>query len=479
MNRAESVLPRIMIAAEGSGCGKTTAVCALLELFLRRKLEVRAFKCGPDYIDPMFHRQVLGVPSYNLDSFFCDENTVRFLLSRHGNLIQGKKGFWDPDFDLKEEQAQNGREPHRCFRRGNGILRRAWWNGQESQRMGDRRDNKNAGDPFSGLRKTRYFVAGVFKGLLSFQEDSHIRALFLTGFRRGFIRSFAGRQSGWESGRLDIFQSFRTVFLKSRHLGLMMPEEIPEIQNKLDSLAKEAGKGLDLDGILKLALEAPPIAMEIDAGWKDRKEGMIGRKEDRPVIAAARDEAFCFYYADNLRLLESMGARISYFSPLRDQRLPDGADALYLGGGYPELHAEALSDNRSMREEIRSALFQGLPCIAECGGFLYLLDQLEDETGKSWPMAGVIKGSGSKRKSLGRFGYLTMTAKQDGLLCKRARSYWPMNSIIGTATRLGQIFMGEAGKRKRMGLRLSDRNDVRRIPPPSFLREPHGGGPLF
>ena len=114
-----------------------------------------------------------------------------------------------------------------------------------------------------------------------------------------------------------------------------------------------------------------------------------------------------------------MGARISYFSPLRDQRLPDGADALYLGGGYPELHAEALSDNRSMREEIRSALFQGLPCIAECGGFLYLLDQLEDETRKSWPMAGIIKGSGSKRKSLGRFGYLTMTAKQDGLLCKK------------------------------------------------------------
>ena len=110
MNRAESVLPRIMIAAEGSGCGKTTVVCALLELFLRRKLEVRAFKCGPDYIDPMFHRQVLGVPSYNLDSFFCDENTVRFLLGRHGSPIQGKKGFWEPDFDLKEEQAKNSRE---------------------------------------------------------------------------------------------------------------------------------------------------------------------------------------------------------------------------------------------------------------------------------------------------------------------------------------------------------------------------------
>ena len=419
MNRAESVLPRIMIAAEGSGCGKTTVVCALLELFLRRKLEVRAFKCGPDYIDPMFHRQVLGVPSYNLDSFFCDENTVRFLLGRHGSPIQGKKGFWEPDFDLKEEQAKNSRESIAILE---GVM--GYYDGLGGT------DKRASAWEIAGITKTPVILLvdcakrGIsslasLKGFLSFQEDSHIRGVIFNRLSPGLYPEFCRQAKRLGIQPLGYIPKLSDCVLKSRHLGLMMPEEIPEIQNKLDSLAKEAGKGLDLDGILKLALEAPPIAMEIDAGWKDRKEGMIGRKEDRPVIAAARDEAFCFYYADNLRLLESMGARISYFSPLRDQRLPDGADALYLGGGYPELHAEALSDNRSMREEIRSALFQGLPCIAECGGFLYLLDQLEDETGKSWPMAGIIKGSGSKRKSLGRFGYLTMTAKQDGLLCKK------------------------------------------------------------
>ena len=135
------------------------------------------------------------------------------------------------------------------------------------------------------------------------------------------------------------------------------------------------------------------------------------------MLAVARDAAFCFYYDDTLRLFEELGARVVEFSPLSDAALPEGASGLYLGGGYPELHARELSENASMRESIAAAVASGMPTVAECGGFLYLHEQLEDDQGTSWPMAGVVKARAYRTSKLGRFGYVTLTAKHDGLLC--------------------------------------------------------------
>ena len=134
------------------------------------------------------------------------------------------------------------------------------------------------------------------------------------------------------------------------------------------------------------------------------------------MIAVARDEAFSFYYEDNLDLLKKLGARIRYFSPLRDQEIPPEASALYLGGGYPELHAKALSENKTMLSSIREAIRNGMPCIAECGGYLYLKESIEDPDGKRWEMTGVLQGSSQDTGKLGRFGYITVTAKKGGLL---------------------------------------------------------------
>ena len=155
-------------------------------------------------------------------------------------------------------------------------------------------------------------------------------------------------------------------------------------------------------------------------------------------IAVAKDEAFCFHYEDNLEFLRELGAVLTEFSPLHDKTLPEEADGLILPGGYPELYAEALSKNESMRRSIREALAKGLPCQAECGGFLYLQKELKDLEGKVWPMAGVLSGSGFNTGKLSRFGYVTLTG---GRVFGRRREIFPrMNFIIMILRRMEGVF---------------------------------------
>ena len=177
---------------------------------------------------------------------------------------------------------------------------------------------------------------------------------------------------------------------------------------ELSALAAQAEKSVDIDGLLALAASAPALDAAAPA--------LPPPVEGRPRIAVARDKAFCFYYADGLELLETLGAELAEFSPLADESLPEGACGLYLGGGYPELFAGALAANAPMREAVRAAVAGGLPTVAECGGFLYLNRLLSDGEGRDWPMAGALPGRAANTGKLGRFGYVTLTAKKDGLL---------------------------------------------------------------
>ena len=177
---------------------------------------------------------------------------------------------------------------------------------------------------------------------------------------------------------------------------------------ELSALAAQAEKSVDIDGLLALAASAPALDAAAPA--------LPPPVEGRPRIAVARDKAFCFYYADGLELLETLGAELAEFSPLADESLPEGACGLYLGGGYPELFAGALAANAPMREAVRAAVAGGLPTVAECGGFLYLNRLLSDGEGRDWPMAGALPGRAANTGRLGRFGYVTLTAKKDGLL---------------------------------------------------------------
>ena len=381
--------PRLLVAAPRSGGGKTTFVCGLLRALQRRGLRPAAFKCGPDYIDPLFHSEVLGARSGNLDLFFTPEQTVRAL------LLEGSRGC---DLSVLE-----------------GVM--GYYDG-----LGGTTDRASAWHLASATetpavllvdaRGTSVSLCALVSGFLAFRPDSRIRAVLLnrcTAMQYALVKPLIERQCGVPV--LGFLPNDEAFSLESRHLGLVTAAEVEHLLEKLDRIADSLEQNADIPALLALAADAPELEAEPPA--------LPQRIPGEPVIAVARDRAFCFYYRENLALLEKLGARLKEFSPIEDAALPGDASALYLGGGYPELWAGALSRNGSMRRAVREAAEAGMPVFAECGGFLYLLDALAEPGGQSYPMAGVLPGEGWYTGKLRRFGYVTLTAEEDTLLLKK------------------------------------------------------------
>ncbi len=367
----------IMIAAMKSGSGKTTFTCGLLEALLGRGLKVRSFKCGPDYIDPMFHRSVLGVPAGNLDTFFCDSDMLREIASEEAAdadiaVVEGVMGIYD----------------------GAGVSRQG-----SSYDLAAKLDI-----PIVLLVDTKGMgatVISLIKGILADDNHNLIKGIVLNQISEHYYSLVAPVIEAETGVRvLGYLPKMTDVNFESRHLGLKLPSEIADIKDRLLRIAAQIEDTVDVNEILDIAGEL--------------KTQQIDRKYNPDIrIAVARDEAFCFYYEENLRLLKSLGAEIVYFSPLHDKALPENVDGLYIGGGYPELYAAALGDNISMKSSIKSAIESGLPSFAECGGFEYLQESLEGE-----PMVGVIHGESYAAGKLVRFGYVTLTAKTDSYIEK-------------------------------------------------------------
>lgn len=383
MEYQTATIPRLMLAAPASSSGKTSLTCALLQAALNRGLDPCAFKSGPDYIDPLFHREVLSLPSRNLDLFFSDESTVRGLLvsasAGHGlAVLEGGMGYYDGIAGT--DQASS------------------WQLAKATE------------TPViltvvpKGASLT---VAAVLRGVNEFRHPSQVRGLILNQCTDKLYRLLAPvleRETGIRV--LGHVPPMPDCSVSSRHLGLITAAEVEGLQGKILRLANQLEETVDVDGILSIAASAPPLTASL---YQPQP------LTDRPVrIAVARGRAFSFYYEDNLELLEALGAELVDFSPASSAHLPPDIGGLYLGGGYPELHARALSENKAVREEIAAAIRSGLPTLAECGGFFYLQQELEDEDGISWPMVGVLPGHGYRTNGVGRFGYVTMTAREDG-----------------------------------------------------------------
>lgn len=426
---------RFMIAAVSSGSGKTLITCGLLRLLQEQGMTPVSFKCGPDFIDPMFHTTVLGTKSRNLDPWFTDGGRTRMLMATRAEqadiaVLEGVMGFYDgisPDSSVggSADLAEVTRTPVLLVVPAHGMSRS---------------------------------VLPLIHGFLSFPGGQMIRGIILNRVSASFFPTLK-KMIETETGipvvgyvpKLDA-----SMTLESRHLGLVMPDEIPGLQEKLGQLAGLFQRTMDLKQILAIADSAPDIPDEEIQREEDRVRmemmpDVRGRKSDhnpkagasnpdagasaegyerkngvyvadkshakagqydipagRLRIGLARDEAFCFMYEDNLELLRQFGAELVPFSPMRDEKLPENLDGLLLHGGYPELHAEALSKNESMRRAIRDAITGGMPVQAECGGFLYLHRTLTDQKGQTYPLVGMFPEKAYDTGHLTRFGYVEL-----------------------------------------------------------------------
>lgn len=388
----QRIIPRFMIAAAESGSGKTTVTCGLLQAFLNRGLKPASFKCGPDYIDPMFHSEVLGIRSGNLDLFFADENTTKYLLCRNAGsadpaVLEGVMGYYD------------------------GLAGKS----ADCSSYDLARKTQTPVILIVDCKGMSVSAAAVVKGFLALRGDHGIKGVILNRIPPSLYEDLKLLiEEELEIEVLGYLPVMPDCGLESRHLGLVTAQEVGNLKEITARLAGQMEASVDLDRILEISREAPPIGFQMPEEIRRIREAVPAPSVK---IAVAMDKAFCFYYQDNLELLEELGAEIVPFSPLEDKCLPPDVQGLILGGGYPELYLEQLSKNRTMLQSVRQAVDGGLPCLAECGGFMYLHQWVKDRDGVRYEMAGAVEGESFPTQKLTRFGYITLTALADNLLC--------------------------------------------------------------
>ena len=388
-------IPRIVIAATQSGSGKTTLVTGILAALREQGRKVQAYKIGPDYIDPGYHALASGRPAHNLDTWLVPKAQLKEMFAESAKdaelaVIEGVMGLYD-----------GGRR---------GISSTA-----EIAKLLDAPvllviDAKSMGAS----------AAALALGFRSYDPDVELSGVLLN--RLGSATHQTMIEEALAEIGIPVLGAVRRdeeLAMPERHLGLLPTEENQDMEI-IRRMAEKVSAQVNLDGILSLAAQAKPL----EAGHcMDRLSAEIG-KVSRCRIAVARDEAFSFYYPESLRVLEQFGAELVPFSPLKDKALPS-ADGLILGGGFPEMFAHELTENHSMRESIRRAAEMGMPIYAECGGFMYLMEEMIDFEGTSHAMTGVIPGKTQMQRKLQMVGYVTAELLRD--------------SVLGTA---GQCFQG-------------------------------------
>ena len=392
---------RILFAGLSSGSGKTAVTCACLRALQKKGISAAAFKCGPDYIDPMFHQRVLGIPGENLDLFFADAKTLQRQIVCYEQrckiaVLEGVMGYYDglggvSDRDSTWDVACATNTPVILVVRPKGAS---------------------------------LTIAAQVQGMLSFRKRNQLAGILLNDCSEMMARLLAPmleEQTGLPV--VGFLPHVEDASFESRHLGLVTAQEVGALSEKVDRLADAFLQHVNLEQMLRIAATADAAGVTEPA----RQNRSAAVQFSTPAawrlrIGIAQDTAFCFYYEENKRALRQQGLELVEFSPLEDKKLPEGICGLYLGGGYPELHAGKLFENSGMRHAIFEAVRHGMPTIAECGGFLYLQKELEDADGQVWEMTGVLDGSGFRTNRLQRFGYAVMTAKEKSMLFEEGES---------------------------------------------------------
>ncbi|WP_230500382.1 cobyrinate a,c-diamide synthase [Sutcliffiella rhizosphaerae] len=382
---------RIVIAGTGSGVGKTTVTLGLMAALQQKGLRVQGFKCGPDYIDTSYHTAVTGRPSRNLDSWMLPLEAVKAVLKKGSeeadiSIIEGVMGFYDgkdprSDTGSTAEISTLTKSPVVLVVDCSGMARSA-----AAMVKGYQLLNKNV------------LIAGVIANKVG--SEGHFQLI-----------KAAVEQ---ECGIPVVGYMLREVgiVMPERHLGLVPSIERGDLNGFFEELGELCTKTVDLEKIVELAEGAQDFDVKNSIFTLPKKRKLV-------KIAVARDAAFNFYYQENLELLEHMGAELVYFSPLKNERVPEDVDGLYIGGGFPEEFSEQLSVQQNSADSIGEAILRGLPTLAECGGFMYLANELVKVDGKSHEMIGIIPGTVVMQQHLAALGYREIQGIGDNFLLQK------------------------------------------------------------
>ena len=414
----------IVIAGTHSGCGKTSVALGIMAALTSRGYTVQPYKVGPDFIDPGYHRRITGREAHNLDGWMLDARANREIFQRNAadadvTVIEGVMGLYD-GFSGRDEAGS--------------TAQMAKWLDLPVVLVVDARSMARS-------------AAALVQGYAAF--DPELRLAGVVFNRVGSPRHAAMLEEALQAaGGLRSFGCLPRsdkLEIPSRHLGLVTEEDWASGGSYEGTLIEWIEENLDLDGLLR-AGEVEWLQKSDSQSTAEAPELRVGRQAAAAevTIGVARDAAFCFYYAENLRLLRMAGAELRFFSPLVDSGLPDGLHGIYLGGGYPELHCNRLAGNSGMQSSIRCLASAGAPIYAECGGFMYLMRDLVDLEGRQHPMIGLFPFGAVMEKRLRALGYRELRTSQDSLLGPigtRVRGHeFHYSSIRGSAEGVPRIY---------------------------------------
>ncbi|NNJ11820.1 cobyrinate a,c-diamide synthase [Chloroflexales bacterium ZM16-3] len=385
------ILPRLLLAAPMSGSGKTTITAGIIAALAARGLQVAPFKCGPDYIDPSYHALAAGRPCANLDAWMVPPEQIAGVLARRAEgadlaVIEGVMGL----FDGYAGDNDTGSSAHIARLTDTPVV------------------------IVLDVRAMARTAAALIAGLRDFDPRLRVAGVILNNVGSPRHAQMVTQAIEGDTGLpvLGALAREEMITLPERHLGLVPTAEPGRWQAWIDAVRARVEAGIDLDRLLDIARAAPSLSQPILAAAQTPTPDS---RPLTPMIAVARDEAFSFIYEENLDLLRAAGARIAFFSPLRDGTLPKGAGAVYLCGGFPELYAAQLSANQPLLESLRAAAAAGLPIYAECGGLMYLTEAVVDAEGQAYPLAGLLPGRSAMTGRL-TLGYRTVQAQADSWL---------------------------------------------------------------